>query len=140
MDRGFAPAKVNLALHVTGRSADGYHRLDSLVVFAGSGDQLSATPARDLTLSVSGPFAMGLPTARGNLVYAPPRRCAPPGGWIAGAAIPPREEPAPGGGPGRAAPQTLPRAEAPRAPLESGAARGELAPRCCLWARTSPSA
>ena len=37
----FAPAKVNLALHVTGRRADGYHLLDSLVVFANAGDKLS---------------------------------------------------------------------------------------------------
>ncbi|MFM8615559.1 MAG: 4-(cytidine 5'-diphospho)-2-C-methyl-D-erythritol kinase, partial [Alphaproteobacteria bacterium] len=37
-----APAKVNLFLHVTGRRADGYHLLDSLVVFAGMGDTVSA--------------------------------------------------------------------------------------------------
>jgi len=29
-----ARAKVNLYLHVTGRRADGYHLLDSLIVFA----------------------------------------------------------------------------------------------------------
>ncbi len=68
MDKGFAPAKVNLALHVTGRGGDGYHRLDSVVVFAGTGDQLSAFPARDLSLTVSGPFAAGLPTGEDNLV------------------------------------------------------------------------
>jgi 4-diphosphocytidyl-2-C-methyl-D-erythritol kinase len=33
--RAFAPAKVNLALHVCGQRPDGYHLLDSLVVFAG---------------------------------------------------------------------------------------------------------
>ena len=68
MDKGFAPAKVNLALHVTGQGPDGYHRLDSLVVFAGAGDQLSAIPARELTLAVSGPFAAGVPTDDTNLV------------------------------------------------------------------------
>ncbi len=68
MDKGFAPAKVNLALHVTGRGEDGYHHLDSVVVFAGLGDQLSATAARDLTLSVSGAFAPGVPTGEDNLV------------------------------------------------------------------------
>lgn len=68
MDKGFAPAKVNLALHVTGRGEDGYHQLDSVIVFAGTGDQLSASPARDLSLAVSGPFAAGLPTGEENLV------------------------------------------------------------------------
>lgn len=68
MDRGFAPAKVNLALHVTGRRADGYHLLDSLVVFAGLGDQLAATPSRGLGLTVGGAFAPGIPTDDSNLV------------------------------------------------------------------------
>ena len=36
-----APAKVNLTLAVLGRRADGYHLLDSLVVFAGAGDRLT---------------------------------------------------------------------------------------------------
>ena len=33
----FAPAKINLTLHVTGRRPDGYHELDSLVMFADIG-------------------------------------------------------------------------------------------------------
>ena len=37
-----APAKVNLALHVTGRRADGYHLIDSLVVFPRLGDLIEA--------------------------------------------------------------------------------------------------
>lgn len=64
----FAPAKVNLALHVTGRRADFYHELDSLVVFADLGDELSAQPATSDSLTVSGPFAKGLGTGEGNLV------------------------------------------------------------------------
>ncbi len=36
-----APAKINLALHVTGRRDDGYHLLDSLVTFAEDGDELA---------------------------------------------------------------------------------------------------
>ena len=55
-----APAKVNLYLHVTGRRADGYHLLDSLVVFAGIGDVLEAAPADTLSLRVEGPFVAGL--------------------------------------------------------------------------------
>lgn len=61
-----APAKVNLALHVTGRRADGYHLLDSLVVFPAVGDRLEAAAARDLSLAVDGPFAAAL--AGRNLV------------------------------------------------------------------------
>ena len=63
-----APAKVNLTLHVTGQRDDGYHLLDSLVVFAGVADQLSATLAPDLRIAVSGPFAMGVPTDHRNLI------------------------------------------------------------------------
>ena len=37
-----APAKVNLTLHVTGQRDDGYHLLDSLVVFANLADQITA--------------------------------------------------------------------------------------------------
>ena len=35
----FAPAKVNLYLHVTGRRADGYHLIDSLVALADIGGE-----------------------------------------------------------------------------------------------------
>lgn len=64
----FAPAKVNLTLHVTGQREDGYHQLDSLVVFADVGDRLSATIGPELRLNVSGPFAAGVPTDHTNLV------------------------------------------------------------------------
>ena len=66
--KAFAPAKVNLALHVTGRRADGYHLLDSLVVFAGVGDDLSAVAADSLSLIVEGPRAAGVPVDGRNLV------------------------------------------------------------------------
>jgi len=65
---GFAPAKVNLALHVTGQRDDGYHLLDSLVGFADIGDHIAITPAADLTLRVTGPRADGVPTDDSNLV------------------------------------------------------------------------
>ena len=52
----FARAKVNLALQVVGRRADGYHLLDSLVVFPAFGDRLSARPAGGLSLALEGPF------------------------------------------------------------------------------------
>jgi 4-diphosphocytidyl-2-C-methyl-D-erythritol kinase len=52
-----APAKVNLTLQVLGRRADGYHDLDSLVVFARCADRLSLTPGGALMLAVDGPRA-----------------------------------------------------------------------------------
>ena len=55
-----ARAKLNLYLHVTGRRADGYHELDSLVTFAALADTLEIAPANALALTVSGPFAGGL--------------------------------------------------------------------------------
>jgi len=63
-----APAKVNLFLHVTGRRADGYHLLDSLVVFAAAGDVLRGEVAGGLTLEVQGPFAASLSGEPDNLV------------------------------------------------------------------------
>lgn len=63
-----APAKINLTLHVTGKRADGYHMLDSLVVFASVGDEVSATLAPGLTLDVSGPFAQGVPRDETNSI------------------------------------------------------------------------
>jgi 4-diphosphocytidyl-2-C-methyl-D-erythritol kinase len=87
VDKGFAPAKVNLALHVTGRGQDGYHQLDSAVVFAGVGDQLSATPSRELTLSVSGVFAPGVPTGEENLVLRAAQALRTARGIDKGAAI-----------------------------------------------------
>jgi len=63
-----APAKINLYLHVVGRRDDGYHLLDSLVVFAEVGDELTATEAPDLRLDVDGPFSQGLTGDTSNLV------------------------------------------------------------------------
>jgi 4-diphosphocytidyl-2-C-methyl-D-erythritol kinase len=56
----FAPAKINLYLHVVGRRADGYHLLDSLVAFADIGDEIVAAPAETLSLALSGPEAAAL--------------------------------------------------------------------------------
>ncbi|WP_199709241.1 4-(cytidine 5'-diphospho)-2-C-methyl-D-erythritol kinase [Rhodophyticola porphyridii] len=64
----FAPAKINLALHVTGRREDGYHLLDSLVVFADIGDRLHFSAAEGIELQVMGPRAAGVPTGPENLV------------------------------------------------------------------------
>lgn len=64
----FAPAKINLSLHVTGQRADGYHLLDSLVVFASVGDTILVQPAQTLSLQIEGPFGAGLAAEPDNLV------------------------------------------------------------------------
>jgi len=64
----FAPAKVNLYLHVTGRRDDGYHELESLVVFADVGDRVAAEVASDLSLQITGPERAGLSAGSDNLV------------------------------------------------------------------------
>ena len=53
----FAPAKVNLFLHVTGRKPDDYHTLDSLVCFADIGDSVKIEAADKFSLTITGPFA-----------------------------------------------------------------------------------
>jgi 4-diphosphocytidyl-2-C-methyl-D-erythritol kinase len=84
----FAPAKVNLYLHVTGRRADGYHTLDSLIAFADIGDRLAAEPAGVLSLEVSGPEAPSLPfTDEDNLVLRAARLLAAHTGVATGAAL-----------------------------------------------------
>jgi 4-diphosphocytidyl-2-C-methyl-D-erythritol kinase len=67
--RVFAPAKINLTLHVTGRRPDGYHLLDSLVAFADVGDELVVSPGHGggFTLTVRGPEAAGVPADASNL-------------------------------------------------------------------------
>lgn len=64
----FAPAKINLTLHVTGQRADGYHLLDSLVVFADVGDRVSVDMTLPLGLHLTGPMADGLMAEPDNLV------------------------------------------------------------------------
>jgi 4-diphosphocytidyl-2-C-methyl-D-erythritol kinase len=58
--REIAPAKLNLALHVRGRRPDGRHAIETLFAFCIDGDRLSAEPAGDLSLEISGPFAADL--------------------------------------------------------------------------------
>jgi 4-diphosphocytidyl-2-C-methyl-D-erythritol kinase len=64
-----ALAKINLYLHVTAKRDDGYHELDSLVVFADIGDTVTASPASSLSLTIDGPFSGKLDgDANDNLV------------------------------------------------------------------------
>lgn len=72
----FAPAKVNLTLHVTGQRPNGYHELDSLVVFCGIGDRLGLRVSDHTALSVTGPFAGDVPPGAHNLVLRAARAFA----------------------------------------------------------------
>ena len=77
----FAPAKINLTLHVTGQQEDGYHLLDSLVVFADVGDwlEISLDDDPDLirSLTVTGAESEDVPTDHTNLISKAARLIAP---------------------------------------------------------------
>ena len=64
-----APAKINLALHVLGRRADGYHEIDSVVAFADVGDRLLIERALHNVLVVKGPFAAEVPLGKDNIIW-----------------------------------------------------------------------
>ena len=71
-----APAKLNLTLRVFGRRADGYHEIESLVVFASLADALAFMPGRSLVLSVDGPTATAAGAIADNLVLKAARALA----------------------------------------------------------------
>ena len=64
----FAPAKINLSLHLVGQKSDGYHLLDSIVSFVNIGDKISIETGKSGELKVAGPFAKDLPRSNHNLV------------------------------------------------------------------------
>lgn len=83
-----APAKINLYLHVTGRRDDGFHLLDSLVVFADAHDAIVCRPAQALTLAVTGPRGAALAgLGDDNIILRAARGLAALTGVNAGAAI-----------------------------------------------------
>lgn len=86
---GWAPAKVNLYLHVGPLKANGRHDLDSLVMFSGTGaaDHLSAEPAEELTLSVTGPYAAEAGAGEENLVLQAARALQTASGMRQGARL-----------------------------------------------------
>ena len=71
-----AAAKINLTLHVRGRRADGWHDLESLVVFSGTGDRLSLEPGEGLSLTTSGITAGAAGPDDDNLVLRAARQAA----------------------------------------------------------------
>ena len=64
----FAPAKINLALHVTGQCDDGFHELDTLVAFADVGDTVTIRQADHGALEITGPMSRDVPANATNLV------------------------------------------------------------------------
>ncbi|MBA3737184.1 MAG: 4-(cytidine 5'-diphospho)-2-C-methyl-D-erythritol kinase [Actinobacteria bacterium] len=62
-----AYAKVNVFLRVLGRRADGYHDIETLLLPISFADQVTVEPADELTLSLGGPAASGIPTDETNL-------------------------------------------------------------------------
>ena len=64
----FAPAKVNLTLRVLGRRADGYHNIESLVLFARTGDRLTLASGTPLELKLRGPHGGATGELGDNLV------------------------------------------------------------------------
>jgi len=67
----FAPAKLNLCLHVLGRRDDGFHELDTLAVFVDLGDEVAIDPdGAPGSLIIAGPFAehLALETSGSNLI------------------------------------------------------------------------
>lgn len=66
--REIAPAKVNLALHVRGKLPDGRHSIETVFAFCSDGDHLSAAPADEISLTVTGSFSAELPSIEDNLV------------------------------------------------------------------------
>ena len=72
----WAWAKINLYLHVTGRRPDGYHEIDSLIVFAGVGDRIEIAAADDPGLGLSGPRASEAPRGGDNLALKAARALA----------------------------------------------------------------
>lgn len=65
--RQFAPAKINLTLHVTGRREDGFHLIESFVVFADVGDEVEVRSHEGYDIDVSGPFAHLLEHEENNI-------------------------------------------------------------------------
>ena len=63
----FAPAKVNLFLHVGGPDAEGYHPISSLMVFADVGDQVMIQPSDAPGFETTGPFGASIPAGEDNL-------------------------------------------------------------------------
>jgi 4-diphosphocytidyl-2-C-methyl-D-erythritol kinase len=71
-----AHAKLTLSLHVTAVRADGYHELDALMVTVSEPhDTISAQPAGQTSLIVTGEHAVGVPGDASNLIWRAADAC-----------------------------------------------------------------
>ncbi|MFQ5381339.1 MAG: 4-(cytidine 5'-diphospho)-2-C-methyl-D-erythritol kinase [Dehalococcoidia bacterium] len=70
-----APAKINLMLEVTGRRADGYHEIDTVLHELSLADEVSLEPGPG-DVAVSGPQAAGVPSGEENVVWKAARELA----------------------------------------------------------------
>ncbi|KAB7648478.1 4-(cytidine 5'-diphospho)-2-C-methyl-D-erythritol kinase [Polymorphobacter fuscus] len=82
-----APAKVNLALHLRHKRADGYHALETVFAFTAFGDELTARPADTISLALSGEFAGAAGPDADNLVLRAAHALAAAAGVTEGAEI-----------------------------------------------------
>lgn len=82
-----APAKLNLALHVRGRAADGYHEIETIFAFTEDGDMLRGIASDGIGLAIEGPFGAALAGEPDNLVLRAARLLAERAGIAAGAAM-----------------------------------------------------
>jgi len=63
-----APAKLTLSLVITGVRSDGFHLIEAEMVSLDIADVIDINDADTTTITVSGPFATGVPTDESNLV------------------------------------------------------------------------
>ena len=82
-----APAKLNLALHVRGKLPDGRHKIETVFAFCTDGDEVTASPSDELSLSIAGPFARELGDKEDNLALKAARALREHAGVDAGAAL-----------------------------------------------------
>ena len=82
-----APAKLNLALHVRGKLPDGRHAIETIFAFCIDGDRLTAEPADEVSLELTGPFAADLAGEKDNLVLRAARALREAAGVEKGAAM-----------------------------------------------------
>lgn len=85
--REIAPTKLNLALHVRGKLADGRHAIETVFAFCTDGDRLSGEKANEISLQVTGPFAGELGDPDDNLVLKAARALASAGRVTSGALL-----------------------------------------------------